>query len=132
MTDEYTSQSTYPKLNKKDQLVIVMDHHEPDAFIQVWADRDPVELELKAFNVIDSRDGDLAGPGLDETPIDSDTLTINPGGTVKRDLRPLGTATQFNKVTLIDIVSGEARLTIASPTRFNDYIRQPARTSIET
>ena len=137
MSDEAARQSSYPLLNQVDELVIELRHQDPDAFLHIEAHQQPVEILLSAFNVIDSRDGTLTGPGLDETPIATTTLTLPAYGVAKFDLRgggghPLAPATQFNKVTTLQVVSGEINATIVCPTDFRDYIRQPASTPIET
>lgn len=137
MSDEAARQSSHPFLVRTDELVIELRHHDPDAYLHIEAHGQPVELLLQAFNVIDTRDGELTGPGLDEMPIGTTTLALPAYGVSKFDLRgggahPLAPATQFNKVTTLQVVSGEINATIVCPTDFRDYIRQPASTPIET
>jgi len=134
MSDDALRQSDYPFLNSNDTLVIVMQWNEALAYIQLDGAERGAEVEFQAFNVIDSRDGTLVGPGLNEPPIATVRVTIAPLGAKRFILRDaaLAPATQFNKVTTMRVVSGCVRATILSPTQFQDYLRQPASTPIET
>lgn len=134
MSDQATRQANYPRLMRTDELVVVMHRNETDAYVVLQAYEEPVEVGFEVYNVIDSRDGALTGPGLDETPVATATQTLVPGGVVRFSLRDaaLAPATQFNKITTVKPVRGDVQVTVVSPTPFTSYLRQPARTPIDT
>jgi hypothetical protein len=145
MSDEIVRRSQHSQLNSTDVLVIRMHYNEPDAFVHLKAlDGRPAVLSFEAYNSIDARSDDgapeseeLLAPGIDEAPLATAPVTLVGGGATKFDLRgggghPLAPATQFSRVTIMRVVSGRVSANIASPSPYDDYLRYPASTPIDT
>lgn len=138
MSDDMVRRSQHSQLNSTDVLVIRMHHSEDLAFVHLQAlDGRSAEVTFSAFNEIDALTDDLdtigrVPPGIDEAPIALATVNLVASGQVKFKLRDaaLAPANQFNRVTVMHVVSGRVSASIAAPTPYDDYLRYPASTPI--
>jgi hypothetical protein len=129
--------NNYPFLNRTDVVVIAMHFYEPNAYCLFNAQREGVTVRIDAFNVVDDQNGTNAAPDIADTPIATTTVSLVGGAQSKFVLRgggghPLAPATFQNRVTMLTITAGTMELDVASPSRFDTNIRQPASTPINT